>query len=106
MLRLAAAAATPAPTRADPVNDTACTAGALISAGPITSPAPRRMLTTPGGMPAAAAHSASATAHAADASAGLSTIVLPNASAGAAFQSGIATGKFHGVISATTPSGW
>ena len=31
--------------------------------------------------------------------------MLPNASAGAAFQSGIATGKFHGVISATTPNG-
>ena len=38
-------------------------------------------------------------------SAGLSTTVLPNASAGAAFQSGMATGKFHGVISAQTPSG-
>ncbi len=31
--------------------------------------------------------------------------MLPNASAGAAFHSGIATGKFHGVMSATTPSG-
>ncbi len=40
-----------------------------------------------------------------DDSAGLSTTVLPNASAGAAFHSGIATGKFHGVMSATTPSG-
>ena len=40
-----------------------------------------------------------------DCSAGFSTTVLPNASAGAAFQSGIASGKFHGVISATTPSG-
>ena len=40
-----------------------------------------------------------------DISAGLSTTVLPNASAGAAFQSGIASGKFHGVMSATTPSG-
>ena len=36
--------------------------------------------------------------------AGLSTTVLPNASAGAAFHAGIAIGKFHGVISPTTPS--
>ena len=38
-------------------------------------------------------------------SAGLKTMVLPNASAGAIFQAGIASGKFHGVISPTTPSG-
>ena len=33
------------------------------------------------------------------------TTVFPYASAGAAFHAGIAAGKFHGVISATTPSG-
>ncbi len=38
-------------------------------------------------------------------SAGLNTIVLPNAMAGAIFQAGIASGKFHGVITPTTPSG-
>jgi len=40
-----------------------------------------------------------------DISAGLSTTVFPNASAGAVFHRGIATGKFHGVINATTPNG-
>ena len=30
---------------------------------------------------------------------------MPNASAGAAFHSGMASGKFHGVMSATTPNG-
>ena len=38
-------------------------------------------------------------------SAGLKTTQLPNASAGAIFQAGIASGKFHGVIAATTPTG-
>ena len=38
-------------------------------------------------------------------SAGLSTTVLPAASAGASFHAAIVSGKFHGVISPTTPSG-
>jgi hypothetical protein len=37
--------------------------------------------------------------------AGFSTTVLPYASAGAAFHSGIANGKFQGVISPATPRG-
>ncbi len=37
--------------------------------------------------------------------AGLKTTVLPRMSAGMIFQVGIANGKFHGVIAATTPSG-
>ena len=37
--------------------------------------------------------------------AGLNTTALPLMSAGAIFQVGIAIGKFHGVIMATTPSG-
>ena len=37
--------------------------------------------------------------------AGFSTTVLPAASAGPSFQEAIASGKFHGVISPTTPSG-
>ena len=35
----------------------------------------------------------------------MNTTVLPYASAGAIFHAGIAIGKFHGVISPTTPSG-
>ena len=38
-------------------------------------------------------------------SAGLITIVLPVASAGPIFQLAMLSGKFHGVISPTTPSG-
>ena len=37
--------------------------------------------------------------------AGLKTTVLPATSAGAIFQTGIATGKFQGVTTATTPCG-
>ena len=49
--------------------------------------------------------SASVQGDAGTSSAGLKTTQLPNASAGAIFQAGIASGKFHGVIAATTPSG-
>ena len=38
-------------------------------------------------------------------SAGLSTTVLPQTSAGQSFHDGIAIGKFHGVIAPTTPIG-
>ena len=38
-------------------------------------------------------------------SAGFSTTVLPQMSAGASFHDGIAIGKFHGVIAPTTPTG-
>jgi hypothetical protein len=37
--------------------------------------------------------------------AGLTTTAQPAASAGASFQTTSATGKFHGVIAATTPTG-
>ena len=84
---------------------TARTSSASISSAPMAAPAPSSTLKTPAGSPAAAAVSASATAHRDDASAGLSTTALPKASAGAAFQSGMASGKFHGVMRATTPSG-
>ena len=33
------------------------------------------------------------------------TIVLPVASAGASFQANISSGKFHGIICPTTPTG-
>ena len=36
---------------------------------------------------------------------GLSTSVLPASSAGAIFQKARVSGKFHGVMAATTPSG-
>ena len=38
-------------------------------------------------------------------SAGLSTAVLPVASAGASFHAAISSGKFHGITWPTTPRG-
>jgi hypothetical protein len=38
-------------------------------------------------------------------SAGFSTTVLPQASAGATFQVSSISGKFHGAMAATTPAG-
>ncbi len=38
-------------------------------------------------------------------SAGLSTTALPPASAGASFHVAMSSGKFHGMICPTTPSG-
>ena len=49
--------------------------------------------------------SAKAEALAGTISEGLSTTELPNAMAGAIFHAATATGKFHGVITPTTPRG-
>ena len=49
--------------------------------------------------------SASAQGEAGTSSAGLNTTQLPKASAGAIFHAGIASGKFQGVMAATTPTG-
>ena len=63
------------------------------------------MLTTPGGRPASTQISAKASAVSGVYSAGLSTTVLPQASAGAIFQASISSGKFQGMICPQTPTG-
>ena len=70
------------------------------------SPAPGSTLSTPAGSPASAAISASTSAVSGVVSAGLSTIVLPVASAGAIFHAAMSSGKFHGITAPTTPSGF
>jgi hypothetical protein len=60
---------------------------------------------TPFGKPASAKSSTRRTAVAGVTVAGLKITVLPATSAGAIFQTGIATGKFQGVTQATTPCG-
>ena len=67
-------------------------------------PGPATTFTTPSGSTSAASCS-KRSAVSGVSSAGLSTTVLPAASAGAIFQAAIVSGKFHGVMSATTPSG-
>ena len=66
---------------------------------------PTTTLKTPSGTPASTTIFSSSTAVSGVSSAGLSTIVLPAASAGPTFQEAIASGKFQGVIRPITPSG-
>ena len=63
------------------------------------------MLTTPAGSSAWRQMSVKISAVSGVVSAGLSTTVLPQASAGAIFQASIRSGKFHGMIWPATPSG-
>ena len=93
------------PTSVEPVKATLSTSGWATSARPV-SPAPVTMLTTPGGRSACWQISANSSAVSGVVSAGLSTTVLPQASAGAIFQASISSGKFHGMIWPATPSGW
>src|SRR6202011_4193196 len=60
---------------------------------------------TPPGNPASSRISTSLVATIGVSDAGLKTTALPAISAGKIFQDGIAIGKFHGVMQATTPSG-
>src|SRR4029078_10380119 len=72
---------------------------------PASEPDPMTRFKTAGGIPAASKISVMRTAVAGVIDAGLKTTVFPATSAGAIFHTGIATGKFHGVTHATTPSG-
>ena len=92
------------PTSVEPVNATLSTSGWLTSACPVP-PAPVTMLTTPGGRSACWQISAKSSAVRGVVSAGLSTTVLPQASAGAIFQASISSGKFQGMTWPATPSG-
>ncbi len=92
------------PTSVEPVNATLSTPACSTSARPV-SPAPVTMLTTPGGRSACWQISANSSAVSGVVSAGLSTTVLPAASAGAIFHASMSSGKFHGMTWAATPSG-
>ena len=93
------------PTSVDPVNDSLRTSGFDVSSPPISEAAPVTTLKTPAGMPARSASSASASAENGVCDAGFSTTVQPDAIAGPALRVIIASGKFHGVMHATTPIG-
>src|SRR6185437_7706130 len=89
----------------DPVKVNASMSGDEAIADPSFDPCPITRFKTPGGRPARCTMSTSVHGDAGASSAGLNTTQFPNASAGAIFQAGIASGKFHGVIAATTPTG-
>ncbi len=88
----------------DPVNAIVCTCGFRTSAAP-ASPSPGSRFSAPAGTPAACSTATSSPAHPGDCSAGLSTTALPVTSAAAVIPAGIASGKFHGAITAQTPRG-
>ena len=102
--RWAAAWPTARPASTPPVSEILSTSGCSTSALPV-SPSPVMTLKTPGGKPTPAASSATASIDADVTSDGLTTTVLPAASAGAAAIMVRNTGEFHGVMIATTPSG-
>ncbi|MNS68839.1 hypothetical protein D3C72_1021310 [compost metagenome] len=105
-LKLAAAPCMmPRPTPGEPVKVTLSTPGCATSALPTTLPLPVTILNTPGGTPASSASSATRSAESGVISAGLTTSVQPHASAGAIFHMPIISGKFHGTMAATTPTG-
>ena len=93
------------PTSVEPVKQTLRTAGWSTKRWPTTLPLPGKICRTPSGMPASSASSPMRSALSGVSSAGLSTTVLPAASAGAKPQPAMAMGKFQGTMMPTTPSG-
>ncbi len=94
------------PTAVEPVNVSLRTSGLAVSSPPIACAGPITTFNTPGGIPARSASAAMASADSGVSGAGLITMVQPAASAGAALRAIMALGKFHGVMAATTPTGW
>src|ERR1700752_1868895 len=89
----------------EPTNEMAFTSGCSRSASTATL-SPCTTLKTPSGTPASVSSSAAHRDADGSFSDGLSTKVLPHASAGAHIHMGTIAGKLKGVIPATTPSGW
>ena len=101
----AASIITARPVAVDPVNETMSTRGSLDSSAPTPWSLEVTMLTTPAGKSVCSAISSPSTAaHHGVSGAGLSTRVLPAASAGPILARLIWCGKFHGVMAPTTPT--
>ena len=95
------------PTAVEPVKLSFRTFGCEVMASPMAAASlPVTTLITPGGNPARSPITARASAEYGVCSAGLHTTVQPAASAGPSLRPSMAEGKFHGVIAATTPTGW
>ena len=77
-----------------------------MSSASTASLSPCTTLNTPSGSPASASSLASSSDAEGSFSDGLSTNVLPQASAIGNIHIGTMAGKLNGVIPATTPSGW
>ena len=101
----AAARAICLPVAVEPVKLTLAMRGCEVSAAPQTAPLPVTTLNTPSGIPASLASSATRNRVSGVVSDGLITMEQPAASAGITFHMPIISGKFHGTIPATTPTG-
>src|SRR4029079_4464067 len=99
-------AAIAARVRVLPVNEIALISACSISAWPARGPVPWTILSTPAGRPASTQTSPNIDAVNGVTSDGLATTVFPAASAGAIFQVNRYSGRFHGEMQPTTPSGW
>lgn len=93
------------PILVEPVKVMQSTSMCMASASPTVLPKPGSTLNTPSGMPASLARPAMRRAVSGDFSEGFRITELPVASAGPSFQQAITSGKFHGTMAATTPSG-
>ncbi len=93
------------PVSGEPVNDIRRTSGCSGSAAPASVPYPVTTFTTPGGIPASSASLASSRQVSGASSAGLTTMVLPTAMAGATSVTMIGPGTFHGMMLPHTPNG-
>jgi hypothetical protein len=93
------------PTSVEPVKLRARTVGLLVRTSPIATASPVTTESTPLGIPASSASSASARAENGVSEAGRTTMVQPAASAAPALRVIMAEGKFQGVIAAATPTG-
>ena len=95
----------PLPVDVSPVNAILSMPGCSTIICPTFEPGPVMTFSTPGGRPTSCAISARASAVSGVWLAGLMITVLPHASAGATFHAVSSSGKFHGTIAATTPTG-
>ena len=93
------------PISVEPVNPTLDTLLSVTSALPTLDPGPGRTDIVPSGNPAAVRISASRSNESGVSDAGFTTIAFPHARAGEIFHVAITRGKFHGVMSAQTPTG-
>ncbi len=92
------------PTGVEPVNAIFAIRLLVASASPASLPKPLTMLIVPAGNRSPIS-SISTITDAGVCSAGFITMQHPAASAGASFHAAISSGKFHGMIWPTTPSG-
>ena len=93
------------PTAVEPVKAIFRTSGWLASRAPTTGPSPGTTFSTPGGSPHSCAILANSSSVSGVCSSGLTTMVLPAASAGPIFHMASSSGKFQGTMAAHTPIG-